>query len=79
MKTLSCKTLDAASTCEYVATAATTEEVVGMMVEHAKSAHADKMEGADEAAVAASMAAAVTDEAEAAPEVAAPAAEEPQA
>ena len=47
MKKLACKDIDPSIDCGFVATGATTEEVVGKMMKHVKSEHPDKMMGAN--------------------------------
>ena len=47
MKELACKDVDPSIDCDFVATGATTEEVVRKMMKHIKSDHPDKMMNAN--------------------------------
>jgi len=49
MMKLTCKDMDAASTCDFEATGETKEEVAGKMLAHAKVAHADHVAGKSDA------------------------------
>jgi predicted small metal-binding protein len=49
MMKLSCKDLDATSTCNYEATGETATEVAGKMLEHAKTDHPEKLAGMSDA------------------------------